>query len=181
MLAVDSSNTGILDGNPGEWCKYCPAAASTCKAKQKQSAGFLQLESADEQELNQAVGILEAMKEQIKAVEREMLYRLEAGLPVAGFKLVDKQARRHWIDPDAAMGTLKRSRLRAEVYLEPDKLRSPAQIEKAIKAAGKKYDVEPMITKSSSGTTFAKSSDKRPAIVVQAEVPDALNAVLNGE
>lgn len=46
------------------------------------------------------------------------------------------------------------------------KLISPAQAEKALKAVGIKEIPEELIVKSSSGTTLAPESDKRPAVTL---------------
>jgi len=178
--AIIASSHGNLDGVPGAHCKYCPGAAY-CPAKRSQTAGFLDLDVKSTDALNEAVYLLDEMKEQIRAIESEMMFNLEAGRPVAGYKLVEKQGREHWVDPDSALATLKRSRLSKDIYLEPDKLRSPTQIKKAIKAAGKDYDVDSMTSSASTGFTFAKVTDKRPAVLRGNSIPKSLAKVLDGD
>ena len=173
--AIAISRSGSTDNpRPGSWCTYCPGAPY-CSAKKAQVSKFLSAETADNQELDDAVALLEQMEAQVKAVKREIMYNLEAGVTVRGVKLVEKQARRHWIDDTAALATFKKSKLAKAVYLEPDKLRSPAQIEKAIKAAGKTYDPSDLITKSSSGLTYAPIADKRAAVAPPNKVPEVLD------
>lgn len=164
-------------GNPGDWCKYCPGAAY-CEAKKAQVDYFLEDEGEALESLAESAAMIETMKEHIKAVERELLFNLEAGRPVEGFKLVEKQQRRGWTQEDEALQVFKRSKLRKEIYLEPDKLRSPAQMEKALKAAEKKYDIEPLVTKASTGTTFAPVTDKRDPVIVRGDAPAALDKII---
>jgi hypothetical protein len=118
------------------------------------------------------MGILDQMKEQIKAVEAEAFRALEAGMPVPGWKLVLKQTRRYWIDAQAVLRKLRYDRrVSKDQYIE-EVLRSPAQVEKAVKKAG--VDLSEFIESRSSGTTIAPASDPRPAVEKNAPVPEAL-------
>ena len=83
LLARKNAITA-MDGFPGAWCRYCPGA-TVCLAKRSQVVTFMDANPKATEGLNEAAGLLDAMKEQIKAVESEMMYALEAGRPVAGF------------------------------------------------------------------------------------------------
>jgi len=149
----------------GDHCGYCKAAPY-CPARRNQAAKFVTLDVKQMDQLAEAMAQVEQMKEQIRDVEAAVFAHLEAGDKVPGWKLVAKQARRYWKDAEAALAVLKKSRkVKHEMYID-EKLKSPAQVEKAV---GKLIDMSPYWDNKSSGTTLAPSTDKRPAV----EVPNA--------
>ena len=157
------AKAGILTPCPGKHCAYCPAM-SVCPAKTGlvQVAQRLPKESTELRKLTEALGIVDEMEDWCAAVRKVAHEQAEAGVPIKGFKLVNKRATRKWEDEDAAMKKFKNARgIVAEDYLDM-KLKSAPQMEKVCKRKGvdfKKY--ESMITLHSSGTTLVKSTDKR--------------------
>jgi hypothetical protein len=144
----------------GDHCGYCKAAPY-CPARRSQAAKFVTLNVKDLSQLSEAMGQVEQMKEQIRDVEAAVFAHLEAGDKVEGWKLVMKQARRYWKDAEAALAVLKKSRkVKHDMYID-EKLKSPAQVEKAV---GKLIDMSQYWDNKSSGTTLAPSTDKRPAV-----------------
>lgn len=93
---------------------------------------------------------------------------LEQGQPIPGWKLVNKRATRSWRDEAAALKFMARMKLPAdERYVK--KVISPAAAEKALKPLGVSALPDALVDKSSSGTTLAPESDKRPAVAVAPE------------
>lgn len=178
LLAVERAEHGGCEPCPGDWCKYCPAAA-TCPAKRAQVAGFLAYDPKVQQQLADAMNLVEQMKEQIKAIEAEVFYNLEGGLPVPGWKLVEKRSTRKWIDEEKVWHWLRHNRHATREQYVVEKLKSPAQVEKAL---GKAVDIRPYVTSASSGNTIAAESDKRPAVQTRgSSIPDSLGAILAGK
>jgi len=168
------SATGFV----GDWCKYCPAARY-CEAKRHQVAGFLDYDPKDQQDLAAAMTQISAIKDHITAIEAAVFSDLEAGRPVPGWKLVAKQARSFWIDPEQAQHFLRYSKkITKDMYIT-ESLRSPSQVKTATRKLG--VDLSPFISTASSGTTFAPESDKREAITPKGSVPAALDAIMQGK
>lgn len=165
-------------GNPGPWCKYCNGAPY-CPAKREQAGRFVKANPEQISELADAMTLVQQAKDQIKNVEAEVFRLLENGEHVPGWKLVMKRGIRKFYDNAAVLDLFRRSRtLKKEHYLQPPKLKSVAQAEKAIKRAGIEYNLEPIISDAAPGTTLAPESDKRPAVLGKNEVPEALAAIL---
>jgi hypothetical protein len=87
---------------------------------------------------------------------------LEKNVPVPGYKLVSKQARRKWTNEQSAKDALLSLGLKESVVVETS-IMSPAQAEKARK---KRFSELPegLIKSESSGTTLAPVEDDRPAV-----------------
>lgn len=90
---------------------------------------------------------------------------LEAGTPIAGYKLVNKRATRRWTDEEKAVKFFQRMKLPADERYEK-KLISPAKAEKALKPLGIAELPKDLVVSESSGTTLAPADDKRPAVLV---------------
>lgn len=113
---------------------------------------------------------LAAMLEQAPLIEDYLLevrvmaqQILENGLPVPGFKLVQKRATRQWINQDEAKAALSRLGL-DETELTETKLVSPAQAEKALKK--RKIELpDELVVAVSTGTTLAPEKDPRPPVL----------------
>jgi hypothetical protein len=86
---------------------------------------------------------------------------LENNAPVPGWKLVPKRATRQWADPVTAEATFNEMGLGFTEFME---LKSPAQIEKALK---KRHIAMPegFTVSMSTGNTIAPESDPRPAVL----------------
>jgi hypothetical protein len=89
--------------------------------------------------------------------------QLECGVAVEGFKLVNKRSSRVWLSESELTDKLKRNRNLKTADIFDKKLKSPAQMEKMFF----KKNLDPEILSAytahvGSGTTVAKSSDKRP-------------------
>lgn len=162
----------------GEWCKFCPAAA-TCPARRDQALAIAQAEfsALGEMELPVVADMApEKLAEILRGVDQLEDYcrrvkeyaHNEAvhGRCPPGFKLVAKRATRKWKDEASAAVMLDEAFGLVDIYTEP-KLKTPAQIEPLLpgknKAARAKA-IEAMVSKESSGTVLAPEGDARPAV-----------------
>jgi len=180
--AVEAADAGEKQGVPGDWCKYCPAAP-TCPARRQQVVGFVSYDVSVSKELERAVELVQQMKDQIKNVEEAVFDELNNGRPVGEWKLVEKRAVRHWADPAVALKTLSSMRsIKKDLYID-EKLKTPPQLETALKKQDKELPkkVLDMISQESSGLTLAPGSDKREAkhVIKGDGVPQALEDIMS--
>jgi hypothetical protein len=88
--------------------------------------------------------------------------KLEAGLPVPGWKLVPKRAMRKWINESDACAALVAAGAPESELME---MKSVAQVEKVLKKHKIALPAD-AVTSVSSGDTIAPESDPRPAKVL---------------
>ena len=159
---------------PGEWCKFCPAAA-ICPANRAKAVEIAGLEFAAEgkdpagltpEELSETleeVGIVEAWA---KNVLRYAHDQAMAGNAPPGWKLVEKRARRKWKnDSEAAQWWIDMGVSEADIFEQV--MHSPAQMEKHAPGSNKEKRAAAMasiVNKQSSGAVLVPVSDKRPPI-----------------
>ncbi len=177
---LDAAHTAMAPGakrTPGGWCRYCKAAA-LCPEKKAQAQAIAQIEFANASALPPApetlpmATLLEVLAHKdilvkwLAAVEKHVMHELESGRPVKGWKLVGKRAVRKWKDEHEAALWLATGGFPPEEYQTTPELKSPAQIEKMLKAHGEKKPEIPanLIVKESSGFTLAPEYDERPAL-----------------
>lgn len=186
---------GVPVLNPGSWCRWCDAAA-VCPAKQREVVASIGVDFSDIAGISpqalpkpadmdtarigrllQGLTVLEAWAAQV----REFAFGLlQQGVPVPGFKLVDKIGRRKWIDNESEIAG----------YLEmvygveaddafPRKLVTITEAERLIKAripaaekAARKEALDDLslrfTLKDSSGQTLAPDTDRRDAVTAGA-------------
>ena len=167
--------------NAGAWCKYCKRAGE-CSALRSQALAAAQNDFDDEQPLtaddltNEQLGEILSKADMIEAwvkiVRATASHRLDIGQSVPGWKLVAKRGVRKWIDEDTVRMKLCHDEFGAlmpDDIFTPQQLRSPAQIEKALKKHGISTDVlAPLVSKESSGTTLVREGDARPMVTSRA-------------
>lgn len=159
----------------GEWCQFCPAAASCPKlyeeAQRVASEDFADTGEApapatlSTAELGARLAKADLLKAWIKAIEAHAYAEALAGRLPDGRKLIATSGRRAWNDGELAM----RQALRSfdgigESDLFERKPISPAQFEKLI---GKKQAadfVKPYLAEPKKGYALVSASDKRPAV-----------------
>jgi RecB family exonuclease len=178
LESLSAADKGEKVGNPGEWCKYCPAT-SYCPAKRERGQAFLAMDPSNLETLSEAMQLASEMETHIKDVKAELFRILDTGQKVDGWKLVLKRATSRWADEEKVRHMLRYNKsAKKEMYIT-ESLRSPAQVKKQLKDAGLDVSIlDDHITTASSGTTIAPASDKRPA-VEKGNVPDAINDIMN--
>ena len=160
--------------NPGDHCRFCPAAGTPCPAlKDKANAVaanvFAPGKPYDAKVLAETLLWLPVLESWIKSTREFAYAEAEGGAKLPGWKLVAKVARRKWRDAEAAVKTLLGLGLdKSDLYGEPP-LITPAAAETILKQmklkpADRAAALEPLTTQESSGHTLAEESDKRPAV-----------------
>jgi hypothetical protein len=165
--AVDVSQTPDATFKMGPWCKFCQGKVGCPEYNGVvQTLGAI-TRTETEAELVKWLPYADLMIEWGENVKQAAHRLLETGGQLPGWKLVMKRASRDWVNDDMAEAFLKSTPLPDET-VHVKKLISPAQAEKALKAVGVKEIPDELIVKSSSGTTLAPESDKRPAVTLTA-------------
>jgi Protein of unknown function (DUF2800) len=174
----------------GEWCRFCKAAA-TCATLA--STAFDRANLAMDAVMNDPLDAIPAPSEMtnndiakalnaaemldlwITAVRQHAAGIIRQGQGVQGWKLVQRQGRRKWVNEDFAAGYL------SSLGFDPwnRKIVSPAQAEKAAKAHAKATNTKVAVNLtgltvlSEPGTALVQETDPRPAI--GAAAADAAN------
>ena len=156
---------------PGEYqCQWCPAAAA-CPALRAVADDFTaasdeefgivslleQMSGAELSKYQKQVNLVEMWME---AVKHETLARLTRGDKVPGYKLVKgREGNRRWADPVAAAEAFADV---ADVAFEPPTLKTPAQLEKALKKdKERKALIEKLVVRNPARPTMTTSDDPR--------------------
>lgn len=175
------------DLKPGDkQCRWCNAKA-TCPALANHVSAVVgaEFENLDnvktvtalvpdlkDDPLADAMQAVDLIEQWCKAVRAEVERRLLAGVPVAGFKLVEgRRGSRKWTNELEVETTMKSMRLKLEEMYDFS-LISPTTADKLHKAGtiGPRQwpRLQELITQSEGKPSVAPASDKRPALVVQA-------------
>ena len=163
---VAAVKTALKDDAPlaqGDHCRWC-AAKPICP----QMTGAVdralkqQLINLDVDTLGKYLKNADLLEDWIKDLRALAFGMLEKGVAVPGVKIVQKQARRQWVDEGkAAEAMLSMNVPRSDIYKED--LISPAQAEKVLKKS-KLALPDDLVVAMSSGTTLAPEDDPRPAV-----------------
>jgi hypothetical protein len=147
-------------GDHCRWCAAKPICPRMTGAAERALRAQLTEMPAEQIALRlQQVEMLESYITDLRALAFQML---ENGLPVPGYKLVPKQARRQWVDKAKIEAWVDANGI--EDAYEPVTIKSPAQLEKVLKKAKIEFPVD-MVVSVSSGDTLAPESDPRPAVL----------------
>jgi hypothetical protein len=148
----------------GEHCRWCAAKPVCPKMTGAVDRALqVQLKEIDVDTLGRYLKNADLLEDWIKDLRGLALQMLEKNLPVPGYKLVQKQARRKWTDESAAKQALLDMGLKESVVVETSVM-SPAQAEKALKKRWADLP-EGLVKSESSGTTLASEDDPRPAVL----------------
>ena len=150
----------LATGDHCRWCAakpICPQMNGAVERAIKQ-----QIINLDVDTLGRALQNADLLEDWIKDLRALAFGMLEKGAEVPGYKIVQKQARRQWVDEaKAAQALLVMNVPRSEIYKE--ELLSPAQAEKVLKKS-KMALPDDLVVAVSSGTTLAPVDDPRPAV-----------------
>jgi hypothetical protein len=131
---------------PGDHCRYCRAAGG-CPALAEQALRSAEQEfaamAANEElkdplppeRIAELLHEAEVVKAWARSLEEHALRLAEAGTRLPGWRLVRRRGKRAWNDPGVALQTLLQDYPVDEDALAPRILRSPRQVEMAIKEA----------------------------------------------
>ena len=176
MLAVEMSTLPDIKPNAGDWCKYCPKAA-TCPAHITSAQATLRLNEEGILDLTTALGLAQQLEPWVKSVYKLAHEQLERGDSVEGWKLVQKRARRAWVDEADVMDKVRPLKKLLLDDVTKRTLLSPAQIQLVCKAKGVDFKMfTDYIESKSSGTSLVTEDDERQGVVVSGKrvIPEHL-------
>lgn len=170
--------------NPGEWCKFCPAAP-TCPALRQKAldvakaefteGGALTLPDVNTLPLSEVLHQVGMIEDWCRRVRDFAHHEAEAGRTPEGWKLVGKRPSRKFRDETTAIETLRLvHEVEDEHLYDPPKFKSPAKIEATLRQhyglKGKKATeaIADLVTSVSSGTVLAPIDDPRPPATPEA-------------
>lgn len=172
VKAAQLPDAKLQHGDHCRWCTGKPICPKMTGAVDR--ALQVQLKEIDVDTLSRYLKNADLLEDWIKDLRGLAMQLLDKSLPVPGYKLVQKQARRKWADEGKAKLALLSMGLKESDVLETSVM-SPAQAEKALK---KRFSELPegLVKSESSGTTMAPESDPRPAVV---QIGQQLSAALS--
>lgn len=159
--------------NPGDHCRFCPAAPQ-CPAIHQKALSVAKAQFSvtgyDPRVLSNTLNWLPTLEAFIKNVREFAYAEAEHGRCPPGYKLVEKRATRKWRDEQLAVKAIEKSihhTIQRDCFTEPE-LKSVAQVEKIL---GKKDFslLEDQVIKESSGLTLTTEDDKRPQVKIDAK------------
>jgi hypothetical protein len=159
----------------GDHCRWC-AAKPVCPQMtgEVERAALVKIKEIDAATLGQYLTKADVLEGWITDLRALAFQLLEKNVPVPGYKLVQKQARRQWTDETKAIAALHDMGVPRGELFSPEEIRSPAQIEKVLKK--RKLTLPDELVKSvSSGTTLASEDDSRPAVLQLGDLRAAIS------
>jgi hypothetical protein len=174
LMAVKEAMKPNAALKAGSHCRFCtakPVCPQMTGAADRAMA--VQVKNIDTDQLAVYLQQADLLEDWIKDLRALAFNLLEKNVPVYGYKLVAKQARRKWADEEQARKVLLDMGLKESVVVETS-IMSPAQAEKALK---KRFSELPegLIKSESSGTTLASATDPRPAVLQLSGLTAALS------
>jgi len=171
VKAAQQPDAKIQHGDHCRWCAAKPICPKMTGAVDR--ALMTTLKEIDVDTLGRYLKNADLLEDWIKDLRGLAMQLLEKNLPVPGYKLVQKQARRKWSDESKAKALLLEMGLKESVVVETS-IMSPAQAEKALK---KRFSELPegLVKSESSGTTMAPESDPRPAVLQLGDLRETLS------
>ena len=153
--------------NPCSHCKYCPAEPF-CEEKRLNIVAANLLGARHQDELNAAAAMVVEVLDWCKSIQEEMYLQMLRGVPVPGWKIVNKRATRKWVEghqfDDLTDGLISAGLDLDDLYNEVRK--TPPQMEKVLKKSKVDFDLNEFIVSISPGTTIATDDDSREAVIV---------------
>lgn len=147
--------------NVGSHCRWCAGKPLCPKMTGAVDRALkIKLDALDSDRIGKLLAQADLVEDWIKQLREMAFTMLENDKPVTGYKLVAKRGTRQWIDEKQASKVL----LDMNIVPFEQKLISPAQAEKLLKKSKMELPAE-LVASVSSGSTLARESDPRPALV----------------
>jgi hypothetical protein len=168
VKAAQQPDAALKSGDHCRWCAAKPVCPLMTGAVDR--ALQVQLKEIDAATLGQYLAKADVLEGWITDLRALAFQLLEKNVPVPGYKLVQKQARRQWTDEAKAATML----VDAGISAYKQELISPAVAEKLLKKS--KLTLPDDLVKSvSSGTTLASEDDSRPAVLQLGDLRAAIS------
>jgi hypothetical protein len=186
--AVDRTCDPRAPLKAGKHCQFCPNNGPLCpeleRTAQATARHIFDDEATEAQkqaatarafdltQLGDLLEKLDVLEDWIAATRQFAHDQIEGGGEVPGWKLVEKRATRRWNDEEAARLALEAGDVPPAKFME-FRLKSPAQVFKALKGDTVADVLAGYVTTQSSGNTLARAADPRPAVVGRPTAKDA--------
>lgn len=158
----EATTASAVTPTPGDHCEWCPVEPY-CGPRRQQMMSAMLMSSAHSESLAYALDLLPQLEAYIKSTKDEADRMMkELGATIPGYKLVAKKELRKFSDPFKTAAALTNAGAK-DIYSAPS-LKTPAQLEKTLKAEGIEFDFTPWLKGSSGETEIAPNSDKREAV-----------------
>ena len=118
--------------------------------------------AAQNRDVTTAAGMVVEVEDWVKSIKEEMYLQMVRGVPVPGWKIVEKRHTRKWTDEKAAERAIKLPK--KDMFAT--KMLTPAAMEKVVKKKKVKVDLDDFIVSVCPGNTIATSDDSREAVFV---------------
>jgi hypothetical protein len=172
VKAAEQPDAELKAGDHCRWCAAKPVCPQMTGAVDR--ALQVQLKEIDAATLGRYLANADVLEGWITDLRALAFQLLEKNIPVPGYKIVQKQARRQWADETKAIAALHDMGVPRGELFSPEEIRSPAQIEKVLKK--RKLALPDDLVKSvSSGTTLASEDDSRPAVLQLGDLRAAIS------
>jgi hypothetical protein len=172
VKAAQQPDAELKAGDHCRWCAAKPVCPQMTGAVDR--ALQVQLKEIDAATLGRYLANADVLEGWITDLRALAFQLLEKNIPVPGYKIVQKQARRQWADETKAIAALHDMGVPRGELFSPEEIRSPAQIEKVLKK--RKLALPDDLVKSvSSGTTLASEDDSRPAVLQLGDLRAAIS------
>lgn len=171
VKAVKAAQQPDAELKAGDHCRWC-AAKPVCPQMtgEVERAALVKIKEIDAATLGQYLTKADVLEGWITDLRALAFQLLEKNIPVPGYKIVQKQARRQWVDEAKAAAMLTD----AGIAAYKQELISPAVAEKSLKKS--KLTLPDDLVKSvSSGTTLASEDDSRPAVLQLGDLRAAIS------
>ena len=155
----------------GDHCKFCPAR-TICPEQTGAAHRALLMDPEDLGMLTEAMALVDTVEGWASSVRVAVKEQLEAGAQVPGYKLVLGQNRKRWALKESELFKALQRKLGKKNMVE-EKLLSPAQMIKMVKASGKKVDLDQYIETYSTGLVVAPEDSPKPAANPQGTIGKA--------
>ncbi|MEO2140679.1 MAG: DUF2800 domain-containing protein [bacterium] len=169
--------------HPGGHCQYCPAAP-TCATKRADVVAAMAHGGRGRADLQASADMVAQVEDWVKSVKQELYFQLGEGTAIKGWKIVDRVAKRKWINEGIAKAAMMEYGFK-ESEITTTTLMTAPQCEALMKKQKLPLQIfdpdheQALVDKKSSGTTLAPADSEGEA-VVPSENPDNLKALVTG-
>ena len=175
LPGIERLRAGDRTLKAGDHCRFCPAKG-VCPELHQEAVRVAKMEFGDDPpevdgmsdaDLAEALDQAELISSWLEGVRAEVSRRLDTGVEVPGWKLVQKRGSRRWINADEAEKALVALGADPADYTETTLL-SAVQLSKRWPDIYARVEAD-HVTKASSGTTLVREADSRPAVLCGAK------------
>ncbi|OHV12143.1 DUF2800 domain-containing protein [Kushneria phosphatilytica] len=177
---LDDEPETMVAGDHCRWCKAAAVCPELARVNMAAAEGMFEddapalptditepeLPSPESLTRDQIVAILGHRKQienWLRAIETHVSDALQAGEEVPGYKMVAGRTQRKWEDEGQALEAARSAAWDDEILTTP-RLKTPAQLEKAIGKERFRELMENHVSRAPGKPTLAPESDKRPAL-----------------